>query len=379
MTYLRVLCALILGGILVAGLWPFHAPSNEVSWLSDGSGIHIGDYGSLLSFGAFKPGNSNDGVCLEIWLEPREINEGGTIVSFSPPERHLTSFTLRQSLDDLAVQRKKVSEQRSGAATRIYADHVFRNRQPVFLTVSSGERGTSIYVNGTLAKMSQGFRVSNQDLRGQLVIGNSAVTTDPWSGQLKGFAIYNRELTAGQVMQHYQSWLGHGSSGVSLPDKAVALYLFNEGRGDVVHNQVESTTDLTIPDHFFVFHEPFLERPWNEYYPGWHYWKDTAVNIGGFIPLGFFFYAYFSRVRTLERAVVVTIAFGFLVSLTIEILQAFLPTRNSGMTDLITNTFGTALGAMLCAWSATLAWLPQAGPSLSSSVAKKREGLQLIG
>ena len=65
--------------------------------------------------------------------------------------------------------------------------------------------------------------------------------------------------------------------------------------GNVVHNQVDPATDLLIPERFFVLHEQFLERPWNEITPGWHYWKNVAINIVGFTPLGFFFYAYFCR------------------------------------------------------------------------------------
>jgi hypothetical protein len=375
--FLSVLCALVVCAILVAGLWPFHAPKNKVSWLSDGRGIRFGDYGSLLSVGAFKPSKSNDGVSLEIWLEPSTIDQAGTIISFYPPERHLISFALRQSLDDLALLRKNLGQHR-GKATRIYADNVFSNRQPVFLTVSSGERGTSIYADGALVRMSKDFRFSNQDLTGQLVIGDSAVTTDPWSGRLKGLAIYNRELAANQVTQHYQRWLGNGSPGLSVTDGAVALYLFDEGFGDVVHNRVDSATHLIIPERFFVLHKPFLERPWNEYYPGWHYWEDFSVNIAGFIPLGFFLYAYFSRVRRVERAAAVTIAFGFAVSLTIEILQAFLPTRNSGMTDLITNTFGTLLGVVVCAWWIKHYWLARAGISVGPSIGQRKDDLQLV-
>ena len=68
--------------------------------------------------------------------------------------------------------------------------------------------------------------------------------------------------------------------------------------------------------------------------------------------MGFCVVAYFSSVRAMDAAAA-TIVLGFVTSLTIEILQAFLPTRDSGMTDLITNTLGTAIGVILYRSSAT--------------------------
>ena len=65
----------------------------------------------------------------------------------------------------------------------------------------------------------------------------------------------------------------------------------------------------------------------------------------GFVPFGISFAAYFSVARPVRRAALLTIALGLSVSLTIEILQAFLPNRDSGTSDLITNTLGTWIGA----------------------------------
>jgi hypothetical protein len=376
-TVLRVLCALVLSGILVAGLWPFHAPKNEVSWLSNGNGVLIGDYGSLLSAGGFKTNKSTGGISLEIFLKPSVIDDSGTILSFYSREHRSTSFMLRQSLDDLALQRKTLGPEHVAMTERIYVDHAFHRAKWVLLTISSGEEGTSIYMDGTLARMSREFRFSGTDLTGQLVIGNSSVTADTWPGQLKGLAIYNRQLTASQIAQNCRSWLGSGYPGVSAANEAIALYLFDEGAGRVVHDQVDSAKDLVIPDRFFVLHEPFLERPWNEYYSGWSYWKDVGVNIAGFVPLGFFFYVYFSMVRRVRHPVAVTAAFGFAVSLTIEVLQAFLPTRNSGITDLITNTSGTILGVILCPRWMKHYWFAGAD-GCASSIGQRTEDLQLV-
>jgi hypothetical protein len=348
---LRAICALVLLGILVAGLWPFHSPRNQVSWLNNNSGLLFGKYGSIVSQAPLKARPSQaDGSCsIEIWLQPRRVKASGTILAFYWPESRTVPFALRQSLGDLILLRRNDDPSRHGKRIRLYIDDVFSHQQPVFVTISSAPLGTRIYVDGALVRTTPNFRFSSQELTGQLVIGNAPATTDNWSGQLKGFAVYDRGLTTAEVSQHYENWTTGKQANVSASEGAVGLYLFNEENGSVVHNQVDPATDLHIPERFFVLHEQFLERPWGEFRPDWNYWKDVGINIAGFVPLGFFFCAYFSSMQTTRRAVLFTIAFGFAVSLTIEVLQAFLPTRDSGMTDLITNTLGTALGAVLYA------------------------------
>jgi len=151
-------------------------------------------------------------------------------------------------------------------------------------------------------------------------------------------------LTPTDVIEHYQNWTQHGRPELEGKDRYLALYLLQEGSGNRIHNLASSGVDLYIPKQYTVPYEKMLEAPWKEYEPGWGYWEDVLINIGGFIPFGFFFVAFFASVRRAGRAAFVTIIFGGIVSLTIELLQAFLPTRDSGLTDVITNTFGTSLG-----------------------------------
>ena len=343
---LRFVCGLVLLCTLTAGLWPFHAPRNDVQWLHTEDGIIFGEHGSIVSAGVFNAAQFqvSSSCSVEIWLKPDRVDSAGTILAFYWPEGDFVPFSLRQSLGDLEIQH--VSRTRPPGKTKLYIN-AFSSLTPVFVSITSGESGLAVYLGGSLVRKVSGLSLSSRDLSGRLVIGNAPNTTDSWSGELKGLAFYDRELEPAEVTQHFVEWTKENRPYSSAARGVVASYLLGEGNGSVIHSQVDSAPDLLIPKRFFVLREQFLERPWDEFHSDWAYCKDVAINIGGLIPLGFFFNAYFSVLRNFRRATWLTVALGLLVSLTIEVFQAFLPTRDSGMTDLITNTLGTALGAAL--------------------------------
>ena len=344
---LKLICASVLAIILIAGLWPFHAPKNEVGWISNGNGLRFGKHGVMVSPDTFSLAGSKPGIScsLEIWLQPDHTDTGGTILAFYTPDDRIVGFSLHQSIGDLLLRRKAAYGGR--AKSTLYIEHLFRKSKQLFLTITASAQGTVVYLNGALVRTSPQFGLATKDLRGQLVVGTYPLDDDGWQGDLKGLAIYDRQLTAAEVLQHYNAWTTSQEAEIKN-EHPVAFYLFDEGVGHVVHNQMKSGTDLQIPEHYFVLHAPFLKPPWDEFVPNWSYFQNVLINIAGFIPLGFFFCAYFSSVRGFDRAVLATIVLGGVVSLTIEVLQAFLPTRDSGMTDVITNTLGTGIGAILC-------------------------------
>jgi len=344
-------CALLVAGIVIACLWPFHSPRNQVSWLS-GGGIRFGEHGTVISHVPIFPSArlTQQAWTIEIWLQPENPWASDTILAFYNPAQQ-RGLSLCQSDTDLVLESKpwkKVEDEDHPAAPAFLARAVLRPHGPSFLTLASGPAGTRLYVDGSLAQVARRFRLSSDDFSGQLVVADSPVDNDSWSGDLRGLAFYSRDLSADEVARHYASWTGTGRPAVTQEDKRVAVYLFDEGSGDVIHNQVYSDADLYIPDRYLEVHQSFLKRPWDEYYPGWGYWKNVLINVAGFVPLGFVLCGYMALSLRVQRAALLAILAGGLLSLTVETIQAFLPTRDSGMTDIITNTLGTALGFALC-------------------------------
>jgi VanZ family protein len=344
-----VTCTFVFIGILVACLWPFHSPRNQVAWLEQRNGVQVGGHATIVSRGAIMPSDrpALNAWTLEMWLRPGKTYQSDTILAFYNPARP-RGLLLRQWNTDFLVERRLWSREVDDGTPDFGVERVFREGRTVFLTLTSGPQGTSLYIDGNLVRVAPQLRLSGDNLSGRLVVANSPVDSDSWFGELRGLAFYSRELNEAQVLRHFAAWTQTGGPDVTQDEDPVALYLLNEKSGSAIHNQVLSGANLYIPDRYLEVHQAFLKRPWNEYRPGWDYWKTVLINIAGFVPLGFFLYGYLSLALRVRRGAFITILIGGLLSLTVETLQAFLPTRDSGMTDIITNTLGTALGAALC-------------------------------
>jgi VanZ family protein len=336
----RASLALIFG-MCLACLWPFHAPRNTASWIAGGHGVAFGDHGVLLARRPLGPANQDpdgSGCTLDLWLEPDQADTRGAILSiYTPANPRL--LTIEQYHDGLAVRSAEPGDPVRTGGAQLYTDRVFVRGKAVLVTITSGGNGSEVFVNGIFRSANPGFRICNKLFSGKLVAGAAAATDYRWGGRLTGLAVFSRTLSPREILEDYER-----SSSRNRPlfeeRGLAALYLFEEGAGTRVRDKV-SGNDLYMPDRYLVVADVFLSPPSLEDH------LDIIANIIGFIPLGFTLCGYLTFYRRKGTGIVATIFICGIFSLLIESLQWFLPTRDSDMTDVITNTFGGATGALL--------------------------------
>jgi len=339
------LCWLSVCAILVAGLWPFCAPKNQVAWIQGENGIRFGEHGTALSSTTLPIGGGPGACTIEIWAKPAKLWTTGSILTFYNPQTG-SEFSIKQDYADLLLVIRRGRGNSARNDEQLWVENVFRTQQR-FITIASDGRETQVYVDGQLAITAPGFPLSSQHLAGQIILANAPLRDHSWSGELKGLAIYRVKLSSAEVQQQYQHWI---TGGAPTPDKianAAAVYVFREHRGSLISSLVQTAPTLNIPGRFLVVDHSLFESPVSESRSDQHYLKDALINVAGFIPLGFVCGLYFGIVRKLKQSVLITVVIGATVSVAIEYFQSFLPTRFSGVTDIITNTGGTLIGAML--------------------------------
>ena len=358
--FLGVICLALCIIIFLAGLWPlnFH-PVNKVEWLQDKNGIHFGGRGIVYSPEPFNDHKQalfqNRSISIEVLLQPETVPRCrsyiGQIFSLYNNSNKSEYFSLSQWKSSLLIRKRSVNSKKH----RDYEEIGQRNALPMgkirFVTITSNKNGTAIYIDGKLTKFSSNYTLigKNKRLFGQIILGNSPTGKNVWTGNLFGLAIYNQSLKADQVFQHYQTWLYDGSPSTSEKEGLVSLYLFDEHHGPLVHSRLGLKHHLLIPTTFQVFQKTILVSPSRYYRLTLSYLKDILINIIGFIPFGFFFSSYLYNIKHFSRRRIyfITILLWGIISLIIELLQVYIPSRSSSLTDLICNILGTILGVIL--------------------------------
>ena len=336
--------------VLVATLWPFDPfPLNGVTWFKNANGLKFEKAGIVVSTEPFNVRQTGDqrSYTLELLLRPASIKFSGTILAFYSSARPARQFLVMRWSDSLLVTRDPSAEREINETVRLKVGHVFHPSTLVFLAISSGPHGTTVWVNGQRSQAFPNFEIAPSDLTGQMVLGTSPTAYLPWNGEMRGLAIYSKELTDREALEHYRSWTGANRYETPNPEDTIACYRFMERTGRQVHNEVASNPDLRISARFRVPDKPLLESPIQEFRTTWKYAHDLATNIAGFVPLGIVVFSCFAWTRTRWNAAVAAIIFCGLLSFAIEVLQYYIPKRGSGMTDIITNTIGASVGVLL--------------------------------
>jgi len=234
----KAFCIAAVVAVLIATLWPFNPfPRNGVAWLQRTGGLKLEGTGLVISSEPLKPAETQatESYSLELMLRPASTQFKSTILAFYTPTRP-RQLLVRQYRDSLQVTHDAAIESDSTNTIKFDVDHFFRPRRLVLVTISSGSNRTAVYLDGQLADFFSRYKISRSELSGQIILGTSAVNYAPWEGELRGLAIYSKELTPADALRHYQQWTD-GSVPPDL-DRVIARYPFAEGSGREVRNQV---------------------------------------------------------------------------------------------------------------------------------------------
>lgn len=236
---------------------------------------------------------------------------------------------------------------------RLYAIDALTPGEASFITVTSSNLGTSLFINSILVKKIKNWKLTipNTGKKLQLILGNSVYGKHSWEGEIYGLALHGKALSPERVKRHYDKWLRQRNFTADSMDELLLLYTFNEyeDEGRLVSDRTGRNQPLQLPFRQVVLKKTFLSSPGHNFTPNQSFFVDAVLNLIAFIPMGAVIYYWSRRSKSLPRRyeAQVIVAFCFFLSLSMEISQAWLPNRTSSWLDLVLNTLGAWLGVLL--------------------------------
>lgn len=336
--------------MLYAGLDPREFRfRNEISWRGEAPGLVFGTHGIAFTEAVVPAGAvlAADGLTIELALDPAapEGAEFGFMAVFHDDEARSQlligqwrSWIVVMNGDDYDHSRKE---------PRISVQLEKGGGDAVLLTATSDRSGTSLYLDGRLARHSETLRLSVPvgEKGTRLIVGNSPAGTHPWSGTVAGLALYPRVLAADAVAAHHELWRRDGSFAAFGADLPLLLYPLDEGDGRRASDRSETGAHLHLPPRrSYVAGELLAWGTPSAKLSAPMVW-DVVINLLGFVPFGLVTAALCAGRVGRRTAFAAVVLLGAALSFGIEFAQSYLPSRSSSLPDLLLNTAGGALGA----------------------------------
>lgn len=347
---LLVLLPAIIAGMLYFGLRPKGIwPDNNVQWVAEGPGISFDRfavaYTDSVDFSRLQENGFSIVVAVHPEISSRPDYRILMVVHDGDDARQLVIGQWRNWLvamngDDYDARRK---------ARRINVDFAGANGA-VLVAFTSGEGGSRVYLNGQLIKTEPSLHLNwpNDGGRARLVVGNSIYGRHPWRGELTGLAVFRSVLDAESIDALFGKWRDSGQFAFSGQEGLKMLYPLSEGAGEIAYDSSGNSIHLQVPSRMPILKKEVLARTWHLAENTSDFVLDVLLNFFGFLPLGFVLAAVLERSRRHRKyywQAAVIFCFGF--SLSLEVAQAWLPSRYSHLLDLVLNTLGGAMGVCL--------------------------------
>jgi hypothetical protein len=219
---------------------------------------------------------------------------------------------------------------------------------PQLVTITTGKDGTRIYLDGRLIQSQRDLTLKiPEGENARFLLGNSVYGKHDWQGDVLGLAVYPHPLAEQEVARHFKHWIIEKSFLFAKRYKSKILYVFDEKKGEKVMDRAGTNIDFLIPSKMTILNKKILSFSRIQLTFSTEFFEDVLINLMGFIPLGFFLNATFLKVggHFQRNGVLITVVLCFFVSLFIEVLQAWIPSRSSDILDLLLNTAGGLFGA----------------------------------
>jgi VanZ family protein len=332
-----------------------YRPENGADWLPTGGGLRFDGSGVAFTEAFFPVGEGSTaqvaGLTIEMLLHVEEMENAAfryilSVHGGSDQQQLLIGQWRRW----LMVMNGDDYDAKQGLP-KIYVDLGAARPRTVWFAVVADGGGTSVFLDGRLVKHHANLHLGYPSGGGRvrLVLGNSVWAKHGWRGAIQGLALYSHALDEKQPRLHYDQWAAGGALALDRAALPEIFYGFEAPVAGRLMNRAADRYHLEVPALMRVLKREYLQWPRFGSDSRRHMLSDGALNLAGFVPLGFVLVVLLGRLGDGAARVrwVAAIGVACLLSVFMEVVQAWIPSRDSSMLDWVLNTVGTGLGGWL--------------------------------